>query len=222
MAVCETPLYWEEVPCDIYDTKEDEPTGVDNAAEEAAGRGGMPLWIVIPVQVLSAIWELHIVYLVTLPWWGLLVGIAAADWVLDWVWLGLFFWCKRCAGFFIWLVNIALLPFHVFGWLMRFRLETYGAIVDGWMLFVKGSGCYLRYGKHCWFTKKWKDRNLRTYWDIPILSNGEGIKSLFTPPQLTHYSEVRQVGASKRQILFDLMPHPVQAVESLIDTFVEL
>ena len=223
MAVCETPLYWEEVDCDVY-TSSNSGSGSSagsEAAENAKGRGGMPGWIVVPVQMLSAIWELHVVGMVTLPWWGIMVSIAVTDWLLDWVWLGLFFWCKFCAGFFIWLINIAFLPFHILGWLMRFRLETYGAVVDGWMLLIKGSGCYLRFGKHCWFNKRAKDRKLRTYWDIPLLFDGE-IKNLFMPPQLEHASDVRRVGAEKRQILWDVMPEPFQATRALADTIFEL
>ena len=51
MAVCETPLYWEEVDCDIYAVKSSGGGAVDEAAEEAKGRGGAPLWIVLPVQL---------------------------------------------------------------------------------------------------------------------------------------------------------------------------
>jgi len=181
----------------------------------------MPWWIVVPVQLAAAAWELHVVAMVTLPFWVIMVGLTTFDWLLDWVWLGLFFWCKFCAGFFIWLVNIAFLPFHILGWLMRARLETYGFIVDGWMLFIKGSGCYLRFGKHCWFNKRAKDRNMRTYWDIPLLFDGDSIKSLFMPPQLEHYSDVRKVGAEKRQILWEVMPTPFQGVHALTETIGE-
>ena len=215
------PLEWNTTACDQSDKPPS--SGGDGGEEEEDGRNW--LWaalVVIPVQLLSAFWELHVVGMVTLPFYGIMFTIAMTDWLLDWVWLGLFFWCKFCAGFFIWLINIAMLPFHILGWLMRFRLETYGAVVDGWLLILGGSGCYLRFGKHCWFNKRAKDRKLRTYWDIPLLFDGDSISSLFAPPQLEHYSDVRRVGAQKREILYEIMPDPFQAVHTLVDTIVSL
>ena len=231
MAVCEIELYWEEVPCDIYVAVVEEVTGVDGVEggseeDDSPGfteRGGAPLSIVLPVQIASEIWKLHIIGLVTLPWWLILASIAIVDYVLDFVWLGLFFWCRSCAGIFIWLINIAFLPFHIFGWLMRFRLETYGAIVDGWLLLLNGSGCYLQFGRHCWFNPTFNNRHLRTYWDIPLLwlDKFAAAKATLSPPKLEHYSDVRKVGAQKRQVIFDLMPNAFHVVRALFETVVE-
>jgi len=41
-----------------------------------------------------------------------------------------------------------------------------GFLVDGWMLFFGGSGCYLRWGYDCWFAKRFRYKN---YWEIASL-----------------------------------------------------
>ena len=119
------------------------------------------------MQLLEFVWKFGVVSIVILPWWSMLVSIAVFDWLLDWVFLGIFYWCGYCAGFFIWIINIALLPFTVWGMLQRLYLEVFSLMIDGWMLFFGGSGCFLRYGHHCWFTSRFKDKDVRGYMDIP-------------------------------------------------------
>merc|ERR1712038_137588 len=63
---------------------------------------GLPVFIVVIIQLLAFLWEFGVVAIVMLPWWSILFSIALLDWSLDWVFLGLFFWCKFCAGIFIW------------------------------------------------------------------------------------------------------------------------
>lgn len=112
MEICSIPLYWEKVDCDKYEPKK--PAKKVEEEEE----GGISGWIAYPFVFLSWVWQMHIVAIVTLPKWLFLATIALVDWLLDWVWLGLFgWWCMPCAGFFIWIINIALFPFTLFAWI---------------------------------------------------------------------------------------------------------
>ena len=171
MQVCQIPLLWERVDCKVYiERAKAEEAG--SAGEEEEKKGLLPIWVVIPVQVLSGIWKALAISIVFLPWWLILASVAALDWVLDWVFLlafGLF--CRPCAGFFIWILNIAFLPFTIWGWILRIFLETYGAIIDGWLLLFKGNGCYLGFGHNCWFKP---ERSLRTVLDIPLFFTQPG------------------------------------------------
>ena len=170
---------------------------------------GLPAGIVVIVQLLAFLWEFGVVAIVMLPWWSILFSIALLDWSLDWVFLGLFFWCKFCAGIFIWTINIAMIPFMIWGWLQRAYLETFGLIVDGWMLIFNFSGCYLRFGRHCWYVKRAKYRNMRTLWDIPIMHTDPNIQSLaasITSPTVTNKEEFLQMRRQNRRLLTDALP----------------
>jgi len=110
---------------------------------------GLPFWIVIPVQLLAWIWDMHVVMMITLPWWSILFAVAMFDYFLDFVFWLLFGWyCSFCAGVFIWLVNLIHLPFTIWGWFQRIFLEIFSFIVDGWMLLF-GSGCFIWWGNDC-------------------------------------------------------------------------
>ena len=156
----------------------------------------MPIYVVIPVQIISGLFKVLVIGIVALPWWLLLAVFAALDWVLDWVFLltfGLF--CVPCAGFFIWILNVALLPVTILGWVMRFFLETVGLVVDGWMLLLGGSGCYMRWGHQCWFKR---ERSLRTILDIPLfMTEPDSLNTLkdmvvdyLLPKKITTRSEI--------------------------------
>ena len=141
------PLYWEEVPCE-EDDGGDAPSGGGGEEEEASG--WLPWWIVYPVQFIAWLWDMHIVMIIIFPWWLMLFSVAMIDYVLDLVFWLLFGWyCEFCAGIFIWIVNIAHLPFWIWGWLQRIFLEVFSFIIDGWMLFLGGSGCFLWFGYDC-------------------------------------------------------------------------
>ena len=165
MLVCQIPLFWEKVDCDIY-IKRAEAEAAASEGEEEDKKGLLPLFVVIPVQILSGIWKTLAISIVFLPWWLILASLAVFDWIIDWVFLfsfGLF--CVPCAGIFIWALNILLLPFTIWGWIMRIFLETFALPIDGWLLFFKGNGCYLGFGHNCWLKP---DRSLRTVLDIPL------------------------------------------------------
>ena len=191
----------------------DEPM-VQGIPYGSGGDGGMlPWFVVIPVQLASMVWELGVVAIVTLPFWSILATFATLDWILDFVFLytiGLV--CKPCAGIFIWVLNILMLPLMILGYVQRLYYETFGLVIDGWLLLFKFSGCYWKFGHHCWHTPRAKHRNMRTFFDIPLLIiTGEGnivdaIIEAVTPPEISNSGEFREVRAAYRQPLLEALP----------------
>lgn len=220
MQVCQVPLSWDQVDCNIYAQA---PATQETQVEESQG-GLLPLWVVIPVQIIEVLFQMTVVVVIIAPFYLLLAAVALVDWLLDWIFIGLFvWWCPFCVGLFVWIINIVLIPFHLWGWIQRLQLEAYSFIVDGWMLLFGGSGCFLRWGENCWFAKRIKDRETRTYWDIVLLTL-EGPGALFTntnhamgtlqetlinlvvPPDLSDPEEIKKVGQERRQVIFRAMP----------------
>ena len=192
----------------------DEPM-VQGIPYGSGGDGGwLPWFVVIPVQLASMVWELGVVAIVTLPFWSILASIATLDWILDWVFLftvGLV--CKPCAGLFIWILNILMLPLMILGYVQRLYYETFGLVIDGWLLLFNFSGCYWKFGHHCWHTPRMKHRNMRTLFDIPLLiATGETddligiIVDAVTPPDISSSDEFREVRAAHRQPLLEALP----------------
>ena len=191
----------------------DEPM-VQGIPYGSGGDGGMlPWFVVIPVQLASMVWELGVVAIVTLPFWSILATFATLDWILDFVFLytiGLV--CRPCAGIFIWVLNILMLPLMILGYVQRLYYETFGLVIDGWLLAFKFSGCYWKFGHHCWHTPRAKHRNMRTFFDIPLLIiSGEGniveaIIEAVTPPEISNSGEFREVRAAHRQPLLEALP----------------
>ena len=175
----------------------------------------IPLYVVIPVQILAVIWKSLVILIVSLPWWLILATIAWIDWVVDWIFLftfGLF--CVPCAGVFIWIINILLLPFTIWGWIFRILLDTFGLFVDGWMLPFGGSGCYIIWGHQCWFEGP---SDLRKVLDIPLFNTlpipGSGVDNiadtfmrLITPPTLNKASDILHVRRQNRKNLLAAIP----------------
>jgi len=79
-------------------------------------------------------------------------------------------------------------------------LETYGLFIDGWLLFFNFSGCYLRWGKQCFFDRKFKNRTLRSYMDMPLFFSDERdkIQSLLTFPDLKKPDDILKIRQSNR------------------------
>lgn len=149
LEVCQIPLDWEEVNCDGTTGEAAEKTEEDGAVEEE-GSGGLPRWIVLPVQFMAWIAEMHVVTIITLPWWSIIFLIALFDYALDIAFFILFGWyCGFCAGLFIWAVNLVHLPFSIWGFLQQVFLEIFSFIIDGWMLLF-GSGCFIFIGPDCY------------------------------------------------------------------------
>ena len=99
----------------------DEPIVAEGGPPGFGGYGGggmLPWYLVVPVQLASAIWEFGVVAIVAFPFWIIIFGIAAFDWILDWVFiLSLGLVCKPCAGIFIWVLNIAMIPIMIIGYI---------------------------------------------------------------------------------------------------------
>ena len=178
------------------------------------GDGGMlPWFVVVPVQLASLVWELGVVAIVTLPWWSMVASIALLDFILDWVFLftiGMV--CKPCASIFIWLLNIAMIPFMLIGYFQRLYYEIFGAVIDGWLLAFKFSGCFWIFGHHCWFTHKGRHTKARTAFDIPLLNALtsanllDAIKEAMTPVEIEDNRHFLEVRAANREPLLRLLP----------------
>lgn len=191
-------------------------------AEEEGGLGGMLLALIAyPVLAVTVGIKSLIVALYTLPVWSILASINLVDLVLDWVFLitfGLF--CKKCAGLFIWIINLAHLPLTVLGWVQRLFYEAAVVPIDGWLLLLGGSGCVLRFGRHCWLGGRWKNRPMRHKLDIPWFSNDsilDQIKDSIVPPAI---EEPKDILAARRQSRVARLGHsPVlSTMFSAIDT----
>lgn len=224
MEVCTTPLYWEQVACDIY-TAQEETTPTTQEEESSPGLSG---WIVYPVLFLSWLWEFQIVAILLLPWYAILFSIAVIDWILDFV----FMWtigliCVPCAGIFIWIINLVHLPFTLWGFIYRVLLETFGLIVDGWLLLFNFSGCYIFIGRHCNRADSWLD-----WLDIPVytkdpVEEGENryisaLKNIFVPPALSDADDIRAVRKANREPLLDMIPAVkflIHGMDALVDNF---
>ena len=120
---------------------------------------------------MGTLMEFHVVFLAILPWWAVGVGLIIADLIFDYFWYLIFFaFCKPCAYVFVWIFNIATIPVHVIFWYQRLMLELIGFIVDFWTLFFNGDGCFLRWGRDCWFARRIKDRDHLSYTDLVIMT----------------------------------------------------
>jgi len=109
---------------------------------------------------------MHVVFLAFLPWYAILLVYMLLDFLLDWIWYGLFFWwCLPCAWIFIWLFNIVFIPFTVWGYVQRLQMELVGFVFDFWLLFFNGDGCFLRWGNNCWVARKIPQRDNISYMD---------------------------------------------------------
>lgn len=124
----------------------------ETAIEEEESGGMLPKSIVVIFQTLSIIWELMNMSLIALAWQLIIWAYVAFDFVTDQVirlLIGSI--CAPCAWVFIWLLKIPTLPLVLLGYFFRIYFEIMGLMVDGWMLFFGGSGCFLRFGHDCWF-----------------------------------------------------------------------
>lgn len=98
------------------------------------------------------------------------------------------------------------------------------------MLFFSGSGCYISWGRHCWFKRRLKDRNYRTIWDIPIMNrqdeDGQSIagelSSYFIPQDFSDpVGYVAVKAAHRRGMLADAMPN-FHKIVGLVDQLIEV
>ena len=143
---------------------------------DRAPKPTMPPGLRVIVQIISWMMEMFVVMIAILPWYAILLVYMLMDFLLDWIWYALFFWwCLPCAWIFIWLFNIVFMPFTIWGYVVRFQLELVGFAFDFWLLFFNGDGCFLRWGKYCWFARRIPGRDNMTYMDsIAFNKYGEG------------------------------------------------
>ncbi len=137
--------------------------GLSNTGSGSSNGGLLPPAIVLVVQMASSVWKLLVLSLVGFPI-QLLLWVFS---VLDIAWGQLFrvllgSFCKPCAWIAIWVFKGATFPILLFGWMFRIFTGVVGFMVDGWMLFFGGSGCFLRWGHDC-SVKRMKERR---YWEI--------------------------------------------------------
>jgi hypothetical protein len=122
--VCTTPCnysvsYLDEFNQEVFDVRCIDPfyaIALENRYVPTA-----PPALRIIFQIIAALMELHVVAIAIAPWYLILVVYQLVDFLLDWVFYGIFFaWCLPCAWVFIWLLNIAFLPIQVWGYVNRF------------------------------------------------------------------------------------------------------
>lgn len=169
---CDPEKYWCEVPCDCPPDEDGKiPKYCDKCPNPNREDDTLPRYLRLCFQIVSMIFEFHVVFLAILPWWGMGIALILADLIYDWLWYGIFFaWCKPCAWVFIWLLNIPMLVLHLPYYYQRVQLELVGFIFDGWTLFVGGDGCFARWGQDCWFAKRIKEKDNMTWTDLVWLT----------------------------------------------------
>ena len=155
-------------PCICTEDEDgDIPTWCERCPDPDLANDTLPRWLRLTAQIIGTIFEFHVVFLAILPWWAIGIGLILADFVWDYLWYLIFFaFCKPCAYVFVWILNIGTIPLHVMFWYQRLMLELVGFAFDFWTLFFNGDGCFLRWGKDCWFAKKIKDRDHLSYTDL--------------------------------------------------------
>ena len=131
--------------------------------------GMLPHSVVFTVQIISSIWKLMIIALVGLPWQLMIWLYILIDFAYDSL-VRLFIGniCVPCAWVFILLFKLPSLVIILPGMVFRVVIAFMGALVDGWMLFFGGSGCFLRWGYDCQFAKRFKDKSYWQILDLPI------------------------------------------------------
>jgi len=191
--------------------------------EEESGGGLLPAAIVFPMMVASSIWKLGVISLVGTAWELIIVTYIIIDFIMDLfirLFLGTF--CKPCAWLAIWTFKLPTFPIIIFGWAFRIMIETMGLMVDGWMLFFGGSGCYLRWGHDCWFAKRFKDRSYYQIADLTIwmrnptnffvqdatASFSDNFHAFFAVPKYADFNTElsKKIGDARRQSMMDSCP----------------
>ena len=132
----------------------------------------LPYGVILTFQILAFIFELHVILIYTTPMFALVMSFILIDYLIDWLWWLIFgFYCEVCAYVFIWIFNIIFLPLTLIGWTYRLQIESIGFLFDGWMLFINGESCYLRWGRYCWLARRLVDRYDWTYMDLVAFSS---------------------------------------------------
>ena len=209
----------------------------EHQLEAQDDKGLLPQAVVVPVQIAATVWKAMFVSLVFLVPQTIVWAYIAIDFAYDIVvrlLIGSI--CKPCAWIFIWAFKLPTFPLVIFGWTVRLMVELMGALVSGWMLVFKGSGCFLRWGKDCRFGKRFKDRK---YWQIADLTIWmrnptalfvkdadlgfvEAVHQFFQVPQIADFETemAKVIGQNRRQELAGSCPlagDHFQGIKSLFD-----
>jgi hypothetical protein len=159
----------------------------------------LPPALIIVFQVLGLFWQIDTMLWFTLPWTLLTWVWNLVDYIVDWVFIGIFIWFKPIAHVFIWIINIAQLPLNLFGWMNELMTNLHKLPLIFWMWFV-GDGCFLRWGKNCWFDIRIPFRTDQTFMDIPFFAKGkidkvvEPAKPVFTNTGSWSYDFEQRLG----------------------------
>jgi len=144
-------------------------------------------------MVAASVWKFMFITLVAIMPQVIVWGYIVVDFMWD-TFVRLFIGsiCKPCAWLFIWAFKLPTFPFIIFGWMLRLMTETIGAMVSGWMLFFGGSGCYLRWGYDCWFTKRFHERRYWEIADLPIWFRANPADYFVANPEISFAETVHQ------------------------------
>lgn len=124
-------------------------------------KGLIPYWLVVCVQVVSGTIRVLVGGLIGIPFNLLILVFTAFDyfWSQILVRYAIGTFCEPCAWIFIWIWKLPTFPILLLGWIVRFSNSFIQFMVDGWMLFFGGSGCFLRWGYDCQHVIRFKDRH---------------------------------------------------------------
>lgn len=144
------------------------------------------------------------------------------DFILDWIFLGIFFWFKPIAYVFIWIINVAQLPINIFGWLNEFLTGLHKLPLEFWMWFF-GDGCFLRWGKNCWTDSMIPFRNDRTFMDISIFGKGLDVEPVAEPSKPTFTNKSSWSTDFDQRFSFDDIIASIEQweMEAKINKFIE-
>ena len=134
----------------------------------------LPTGLITAFQIVALIWEIDTQLWFTLPWTLLIWGWNLVDFILDWIFIGIFIWFKPIAFVFIWIINVAQLPINIFGWMNELMWGLHKLPVEFWMWFW-GDGCFLRWGKNCWTDFRIPFRTNQTYMDMSFFNKGADV-----------------------------------------------
>lgn len=121
----------------------------------------------------------------SLPWTLLIWVWNLVDFAISWLFYGIFIWCKPIAYVFIWIINIAQLPINMFGWIYEFMWGIHKFPIDGWLTFV-GDGCFLRWGRNCWYDKRLPFRTNMDYMNLSFLFKADNQLNMSEPAKPTY------------------------------------
>lgn len=147
----------------------------------------LPPGLITGIQILGAIWQID-----TQLWFAPLITVLIwvwdlVDFALDWLFYGIFIWCKPIAYVFIWIINVVQSPLNLFGWINEFLSGMHKLPLEFWM-WIFGDGCFLMWGKNCWTDMTFEYRSPMTAMDISIFAKSVEMPSATDHPSTPKWS----------------------------------